>query len=58
MGGLENPWELSKNVNMYNAAFLVLNKTCKDFFLFEDKQVKVLVKNYLQEKVPSFHKKA
>lgn len=34
MGGLENPWELSKNVNMYNAAFLVLNKTCKDFFFF------------------------
>lgn len=30
MGGLENSWELSKNVNMYNTAFSVLNTTCKD----------------------------
>lgn len=31
MGGLESSWELSKNVNMYNTAFLVLNETCKGF---------------------------
>lgn len=31
MGGLENSWELSKNVNMYNTAFLVLNETFRDF---------------------------